>query len=224
MKKTILIPDNINGITLGQYQKYLLVAEGIEGEFLNQRAIETLCGVPFADVVNMSHKNVQEIVIKLSEILEDNNHFVERFKIEGVEFGFIPCLEEITSGEYADLSAYMTKPEDMHKAMSVMFRPIIERYKDKYKISEYNGTKDFADVMKFMPLGAALGAMVFFWTLAKDLVNATQRYTQAQVMEELEQHQDTSQKSGVFTKTFMLSQKEILEDLMKSLKSTYTNV
>ena len=224
MKKTILIPDNINGITLGQYQKYLSVAEGIEGEFLNQRAIETLCGVYFGDVVNMSHKDVQEIVIKLSEILEDNNHFVERFKIEGLEFGFIPCLEEITSGEYADLSAYMTKPEDMHKAMAVMFRPIVERYKDKYKISEYNGTKDFADVMKFMPLGAALGAMVFFWTLAKDLVNATQRYTQAQVMKELSQQQDTLLKSGGFTKTFMLSQKEILEDLMKSLKSTYTNV
>ena len=162
MKKTILIPDNINGITLGQYQRYIAVSEGIEGEFLNQRAIETLCNVSFGDVVNMAHKDVKEIIQKLTEILEDKSKFVNRFKISTEEFGFMPNLEEMTSGEFADLSAYIAKPEDMHKAMAVMFRPIVERQKEKYEILEYTGTKDFAEIMKFMPLGAALGAMFFF--------------------------------------------------------------
>ena len=33
MKTTITVPDNINEISLGQYQRYLTVTEGIEGGF-----------------------------------------------------------------------------------------------------------------------------------------------------------------------------------------------
>tara|TARA_R110000822_G_scaffold47432_2_gene125790 strand:+ start:101 stop:745 length:645 start_codon:yes stop_codon:yes gene_type:complete len=212
MKKTILIPDNINGITLGQYQRYIAVSEGIEGEFLNQRAIETLCNVSFGDVVNMAHKDVKEIIQKLTEILEDKSKFVNRFKISTEEFGFMPNLEEMTSGEFADLSAYIAKPEDMHKAMAVMFRPIVERQKEKYEILEYTGTKDFAEIMKFMPLGAALGAMFFFYDLAKDLSNATQHCIRQDLTKEDRAERETLLKSGDFIRISTLLQKEILQN------------
>ena len=61
MKATITIPDNINEISLGQYQRYLTVTEGIEGEFLAQRTVEVFCGIPFSNVILMSHKDVKEI-------------------------------------------------------------------------------------------------------------------------------------------------------------------
>ena len=196
-----MIPDNINGITLGQYQRYIAVSEGIEGEFLNQRAIETLCNVSFGDVVNMAHKDVKEIIQKLTEILEDKSKFVNRFKISTEEFGFMPDLEEMTSGEFADLCAYMGKPEDMHKAMSVMFRPIVER-------REYTGTKDFAEIMKFMPLGAALGAMFFFYDLAKDLTNAIHLSIVQEVEKEISQDKQISAKDGDSIRTSILSHRD----------------
>lgn len=215
MKKTILIPDNINGITLGQYQRYIAVSEGIEGEFLNQRAIETLCNVSFGDVVNMAHKDVKEIIQKLTEILEDKSKFVNRFKISTEEFGFMPNLEEMTSGEFADLSNYMGKPHDMHKSMAVMFRPITKRIGEQYDIFPYKGTKEFSDVMKFMPLGVALGASVFFLNLAKELVNCTLHYSKQEIQKETESNQQTLVKNGDFIRTFTHLQKETLQNLTK---------
>ena len=215
MKKTILIPENINGITLGQYQKYLSVSVGIEGEFLNQRAIETLCSVPFGDVVNMAHKDVRDITNKLSRILADETSFSPTFEVEGEKFGFIPDLEAMTSGEYADLSAYITKPEDMHLAMAVMFRPIIREYDGKYSILEYSGTQELGSLMKFMPLGAALGAMVFFWDLAKDLVSATQHFIKREVTKDQVQEQEDLLRNGDFIKISTHLQKEILQNSAK---------
>ena len=50
MKTTITVPDNLNELSVGQYQKYLELTEGSEGEFLNQRTVEVLCGIPFEKV------------------------------------------------------------------------------------------------------------------------------------------------------------------------------
>lgn len=223
MKKTITVPDNINDITLGQYQKYLVVSKDIDGEFLKQRTVEVFCNLPFHEAISMSYKDLDETYNHIYKILEDKGSFVNRFKIDGEEFGFIPDLENITSGEYADLSSYMGDQANMHKAMAVMFRPIIKTYKDKYDIMEYKGTNDFADIMKYMPLGAALGAMLFFWTLANDLVNATQSYIKEEVMDSLKQDMNRSVKSGDFTLISTHLQKEMSEDLMKLLNMDYIN-
>lgn len=215
MRATITVPDNLNEITIGQYQKYLSVTEGLEGEFLNQRTIETLCGISFSKVILMSHNDVKEIAESLRSLLNSPVEFKHRFKIKSQEFGFIPDLEEMTSGEFADLSNYMGKPHDMHKSMAVMFRPITKRIGEQYDIFPYKGTKEFSDVMKFMPLGVALGASVFFLNLAKELVNCTLHYSKQEIQKEMESNQQTLVKNGDFIRTFTHLQKETLQNLTK---------
>ena len=215
MKATITIPDNIDEISLGQYQRYLTVTEGIEGEFLAQRTVEVFCGIPFSNVILMSHKDVKEISQDMVELVNKDVDFQHRFKIQSQEFGFMPDMEEMTSGEFADLCAYIGKPEDMHKAMAVMFRPITNRVGDKYDIYPYNGSKEFGDLMKFMPLGIALGAMVFFYNLAKELANATHLSILQEMEKEISQDKQISQKDGDSIRTSIRSHKEKYSTLIE---------
>ena len=216
MKVTIEYPENLNEISVGQYQKYLTVTEGIKGEFLYQRTIETLCNVPFERVILMTHKDVKEIAEHLHNLLNGEVEFKQRFKIKGQEFGFIPNLEEITTGEFADLTSYLGKTEEMHKAMAVLFRPIIKRVKDKYEICKYKGTKEFSDLMKYMPLGIAFGSLVFFYSLANDLKNATQDSIRQEAIQILSAELPLLAKNGDFTKISTPLLKEMLEGLTKS--------
>ena len=215
MKANITIPDNLNEISIGQYQKFLTVTDGLEGEFLNQRTVEIFTQTPFNRVILMSHKDVKEIANSMFRLLNDKVEFQHRFKIQGVEFGFMPDMEEMTSAEFADLSKYIGDWQTMHRAMAVMFRPITQERKECYEIAEYNGTKDFGDLMKFAPLGIAMGAMVFFYNLVNDLLNITQRYILEEVVEEVVAEQNSLVRSGAFTKTSIHSLKEILDDLVK---------
>ena len=224
MKASITIPDNINEISLGQYQKFLSVADGLEGEFLNQRTVEIFCQVPFNHVILMKRKDVKEIAEHISTLIKSKAEFLHRFKIKTQEFGFMPDMENMTSGEFGDLTSYIGKEELLHRAMAVMFRPITTTYKDKYDISEYNGSKEFGDLMKFMPLGVALGAVVFFYNLTSDLLNATQHSILAEAVKEISAEQHSLERNGVSTKTSTHSLKEILDDLIKLQPSVYMSV
>ena len=215
MQRKLLVPKNINGITLGQYQKFLTISEGIEGEFLNQRIVEVFCNIPYHEVANIAYKDVQEIVDTITKILEDKGSFMHRFFIEGVEFGFIPHLEEITSGEFADLTNYISDMQELHKAMAVLFRPITTIVKDKYDIIRYEGTKEWGDMMKFMPLGAALGALVFFWNLTKDLERGINHSIKQKAVDMILAEQPHLAKSGVSINTSTHLLKEMLQNLTK---------
>jgi len=215
MKAQITIPDNLNELSIGQYQKFLTVTDGLEGEFLNQRTVEVFTQTPFNRVLTMSHKDVKDIANSMIDLLSGQVEFQHRFKIKDVEFGFMPDMENMTSAEFADLSRYIGDWQTMHRAMAVMFRPIVEQRKDAYEIAEYKGTKDFGDLMKFAPLGIAMGAMVFFYNLVNDLLNFTQLYTLEEAAKEIIAEQHNSVRSGAFTKTSIHSLKEILDDLVK---------
>jgi hypothetical protein len=93
--------------------------------------------------------------------------------------------------EYFDLGKYSTEIEDLHKTMSILFRPITEADGfGNYKIKDYNGTEELCDVMKLMPLSVVNGALVFFSSLANELLNYIQRYTKEEQAKET-QHQIT---------------------------------
>lgn len=215
MKVEIEYPDNLNEISVGQYQKYIKVIKDIEGEFLYQRTVEVLCNIPFERVTYLKHSDVKFVAEELHKLMNSEVKFKHRFKIKGQEFGFIPDFEEITSGEYADLTAYLGKEGEMHKAMAVLFRPITKKIGDKYDICEYNGTKEFADLMQYMPLGIALGSLVFFWNLANDLKDVIQHSTRQEAIKIITAKFPTLEKSGVFTRISTHSLKVMLEDLTK---------
>lgn len=216
MKIELTIPTTLNDIKLVQYQKFLkVVEENEEGEFLQQKMVQLFCGIDLKDVASIRYKDVAEITANINNLFTKENHFIQRFKMGGVEFGFIPNLDEMTTGEYMDLDSYITDWNTMHNAMAVLYRPITNKLGNKYQIEEYKGSVTYADVMRHAPLDVVLGAMVFFYNLGNDLLKSTINYLEKnqEVQNILNKHNLENVGDGI--QVSMLLLKETLEDLMK---------
>jgi len=231
MKLDLTIPTNITEIPLKHYQEFLKMRDNSnDEEFVAQKMIEIFCGIQLKDVVRMKLTSVNELVIHFNNIFSEKPKFKQRFKIGDIEFGFIPNLENISFGEYVDLDNYLAKWDDFHKAMAVMYRPIIRKHGDKYEIAEYTGASEFCDLMKFAPLDVAISSSVFFWTLGSELLSATLNFMETELTkmktdESLTLTQElSSEKSGVGIQASMDSLRETLRNTTKLLNTDYLNV
>ena len=175
----ITVPESIADIKLHQFQKYSILLErtDLTPEQFDKRKVEIFTGLERNRLDLISQKDYKEIIEQIDIALNQTVEFKPTFFMEDVEFGFIPNLDKITAGEYRDLSLYGVDVNEMHKLMAVLFRPI--KKKDivgNYSIINYEGTERFAMIMKYMPLSIVNGALVFFSSLANELVNYTQKY------------------------------------------------
>lgn len=216
MKIELTIPTTLNDIKLAQYQKFLSIAkDNEESEFLQQKMVQLFCGIDLKDVAQIRYKDVAEITANINNLFTKENHLIQRFKMGGVEFGFIPNLDEMSTGEYMDLDTYITDWDTMHNAMAVLYRPITNKLGNKYQIEEYKGSITYAEVMRHAPLDVVLGAMVFFYNLGNDLLKSTVNYLEKnqEVQDILTKHNLENVGDGI--QVSMLLLKETLEDLMK---------
>jgi hypothetical protein len=219
MKTEIVVPTSLSEIPLKSYQEFMKVAENSnDEEFIAQKTIEIFCGLRMKDVIKVKYSDVKEISIHLNEIFKTKPKFTPTFKIDKMEFGFIPNLEDMTFGEYIDLESNITNVQTFHKAMAVMYRPITRRIKDKYEIFEYRGSDEFSDIMKFAPLDVVMGATVFFWNLGNDLVQHTLTCLETEIKTNKKLMNSAKErnliKSGDGIIQSMQSLKETLQNLM----------
>lgn len=230
MKVDIYVPSSISEIPLCHYQEFLkLQATSNDQEFIAQKMVEIFCGLQLKDVVKLKVTSVNELIVHFTKIFKEKPKFKPTFKIGDVEFGFIPNLENITFGEYVDLENYLSKWEDFHKAMAVMYRPITIRKEDKYEIMEYTGAAAFSEGMKFAPMDVAIAASVFFWTLGSELLSATLDYLTNELKTNEKEFQTLAQelnlgKSGDGIVQFTDSLKEILQNMTQLQNTDYLNV
>jgi len=227
MKLEISIPTELKEIKLAQYQAFLKIAKDNEDEeFLNQKMVQTFCNIDLKDVAEIRFKDVLEITASLAKMFNVQNHkFINRFKLGGVEFGFIPDLEDMTFGEYTDLDSYIGDWDNMHKAMAVLYRPIKSTgLNGTYEIEKYNGSITYCDVMKHAPLDVVLGANVFFYNLGNDLLKSTMTYLEnnKEIQTILQQHSLENDGDGIVQSMLLL--KEMLQDLIQLPSYQLTNV
>ena len=217
MKLEITIPTKLSEIKLSQYQAFLKIAKDNEdSEFLHQKMVQIFCGIDLKDIAQIKYKDVNDITSSLGEMFNQGHQLINRFKLGGTEFGFIPNLEDISFGEYTDLDTYITDWDMMHRAMAVLYRPIKNKgLNGTYEIDDYNGTVTYADVMKHAPLNVVLGATVFFFNLGTALLNATIVYLEKDKEVQNILLQGNLGKDGDGIVQSMLLLKETLRDLTK---------
>jgi len=216
MKLEITIPTSLSEIKLSQYLKFLAIAEqNEESDFLHHKMIQIFCNVELKYIDQFKRTQLIEIVNSINSLFENVPEFKNRFELNGVEYGFIPNLEDITQGEYIDLDNYLPVNSDMNKAMAVMFRPIKQRFKDKYIIEDYAGSSLYAEKMLDAPLDVVLGARVFFYHLGNELLKSTLTYLEEKVPKTILANKPNLGKDGDGIALSMLSLKGMLEDLMK---------
>lgn len=209
MKLEVNIPENLNDITLGQYQEFLKIEEPTEEDIL-----KVFLNINIQGLVKIKAADVDTYANHITSLFNNEPEFQNRFDLRGQEFGFIPNLDEITYGENKDVTAYINDWQTMHKAMAVLYRPITNKLAKKYLIEEYEGSYKYSEAMKEMPLGVVMGSMVFFYNLTNDLLKAIPSYLE----KEAKKGQMTgaiSEENGEAIKKYIHSLKATSEDLKR---------
>ena len=208
MRIEIEVPTDLNEIKLDNYQKFLKIEDPTEVDTMSH-----LLGMDKADVLNIKASSSDVIISSLNEVFETKHKFVDRFTLNGVTYGFIPSLDNITYGENKDITSYLNW-DSMHKAMAVMYRPIKQSLSGKYLIEDYEGSSKYSEIMKEAPLWIVFGSMVFFWTLTNELLKAIPNYLEAEMQKE-QTSGAISEENGEAIKSSIHLLKETLEDLTK---------
>ena len=213
MEVKLIIPTSLNEITLGQYQEFAKLDITKELE-VQSKMIEIFCKVPVKVVRSMKAKDITDICTIINNMFDVEHQMLNRFKLNGKDYGFIPDLENMSFGEYVDLDTYIGDNDNLHRAMNVLYRPIDLLQGQRYTLKEYD--PDTNEDAKNYPLDACFGAMVFFYDLGKDLSTVILNSSSKQNEENLAQYLDSLQ-NGDGTIPSMQSLTEILQDLKISL-------
>ncbi len=211
MNINIEIPTKLSDITLRQYKRFLNIQKQTEeSHFLNAKAIEIFCDIELKNVMRLKMSDFDKITNKINLLFEQKPKLVQRFKIDSVEYGFHPQLDELTLGEYIDVDTYIADWENMEKTMNVLYRPIENKLKDRYSIKEYN--VDTSANLLAMPMDAVLSSIFFLWNLGIDLSKTILNYSELGVETNLT-HQQILAENGDGISQYTHSLMGILQDL-----------
>lgn len=217
MQVEISIPSSLKEVKLKDYQEYLTIDEPN-----NDDLIKCILNIDQKELGKIKASNVDYLLNHVVKLFEDKQELVPTFKLYGVEYGFIPNLDEITYGENKDVTTYINDWDSMHKAMAVLFRPIKQKQRDKYIIEEYEGSHKYSEVMKDMPLEVVMGAMVFFYNLTNVLLKSIPSYLEKQM--EREQMQGViSPENGEAIQSYIHLLKQTSQDLNKLQSFPFIN-
>ena len=218
---TVNIPTSLEDISLDNWIKFDAInKEGSDEDFLIDKMIEIFCELPLKEVAKIPFNDAQDIYKDLVAVLNEESKFEPIINVDGVDFGFIPNLNEITLGEFVDLDNYLLSTKDLNKAMAVLYRPITYRNKDLYRIEEYDNPDKYKDVLGKQSVSFATGAVVFFYSLSKELTKHSLFSSLKEVKEETNKTIQQKDNSLLNTAGYNLSTpyvKETLQSLIKSL-------
>jgi hypothetical protein len=215
MQLNITVPTDLSEITLRQYKHFLKIQKNVNDEkFLSAKIVEIFCKMKLEEVMRLKFKDSEHIVTKLTEMFEQKPSLVTNFKLNKINYGFHPQLDDLTLGEYIDLDTFIGDWENIEKAMAVLYRPVVNKVKEKYTIEEYVVGKD-AEILD-MPMDAVLSSIFFLWNLGLDLSKTMMNYLDKEQTQALTEYLNLQPNGGGITQ-FTDLLKETLLDLKISL-------
>jgi len=228
-KIEIEVPTSLEDITLRQYQHYMKIVEQNEDksatDFINKKLVEIFCSVNLSEVDKIPLVEYDKILLVLEEAFKEKSPLIKNFTMGDVEFGFIPKLDEMSLGEYVDVEATLSDWENIHKAMSVLYRPVNFKSKERYTVAPYEPNDEIKEWMKEMPLSVVMSCLVFFYSLGIELSKASLGYMEKAIAQsKTSAIKEVLEENGVGIHQFMDSLKETSQSLTKLQKNQYLSV
>ena len=170
-EKTYKVVDSWSDVTLEKWQQLVLGKKKSKTEEAKE-TIKALSTLPVKLVEEMALSDVATIFERLSK-LQIKGKLKKVFEIDEVEYGFLPDLDEITLGEWADIEQYIKGgiEKNIHKIMAVLFRPITSKEDKMYSVQAYKDGRERAEKFKKkMNAEQVQQSLVFFWSLGSELL------------------------------------------------------
>lgn len=187
MKKEIKIqvPTQWSAVTLKKYLELKKDMDNYAGEYEAVIAcmFHHLCEFPADYIHKLDLATYTSIVNDMSTFLANVELPLQKFiTIDGVEYGFEPNLSKMAYGAYVDITKYETFEinKEWAEIMSILYRPVTDKKGKLYDIKPYNGEID-SDKFMDVSMDVHFGAIFFFKTLFKDLLNFTLKYSETEM-------------------------------------------
>jgi len=227
MNIEITIPESWEDIKLGQYMEYMRAVKAYEGtEELEvvqyEKAMNHFCNITTETIHQLPMENYNGILAEMIKLFQsgDEMPLMKHFVIGSTKFGFIPSLDNMSYGEYLDLSTYSKDLwTNAPTVMSILYRPVTKDLDGKYEIQTYQGTnEDMETLFKHaLTMDIVWGAIGFFTLLSKDLLKGMMAYS-IQKLEKMKSNtlvQETLTQNGVDMSVLQSSQEMISQSLKK---------
>jgi len=135
--------------------------------------IAALSDIPKRLIKELALSDVAVIMSKIAELQAKQDTTLKRIiEINDVEYGFMPDLDKISLGEYADVEQFIKNgiESNLPELMAVLYRPVKLKKNDIYIIDAYDGDITMrTEEMKKMSAEQVQSALVFFYHLGKVL-------------------------------------------------------
>jgi hypothetical protein len=170
--ETFKLINSWSDVTLETWLKLIDFETGTKTEEATE-TIAALSDIPKQLIKELALSDVAAIMSKVGELQQEQDTKLKRIiEINDVEYGFMPDLDSISLGMYADIETFIKNGIDKNlpELMAVLYSPIKLKKNDIYIIEPYDGDIRLrAEEMKQMSAEQVQSALVFFYTLGKVL-------------------------------------------------------
>lgn len=154
-------------LTIGQYQTYVKNKELYDKE--PARMLALYMGISYSQLKNLPKDQIEFVNMYItSQLMSDEykDETYEVFEHKGIEYGLENDWTKLAWGAWVDLEVFSSDniEDNIHRIMSVLYRPVTSNKKGKYTIQPYNSEtiEERANIFKDIPLKYWFGASTFF--------------------------------------------------------------
>jgi hypothetical protein len=174
-----------NYISIENYTNIFKIKDLFSEDYFAARLISIITGAKVEDLLECDYQEVSYISTYIMSLIpmDKNIPFVDRFELNGIQYGFIPNWKDLTFAEFIDLDTISTKKSSelldlLHILAAIMYRPITEELtKHNFKIEKYDleKMKIRSELFKKeLDIKIILGGQFFFIKYAKRFLNYSQ--------------------------------------------------
>jgi len=186
----VIIPTDWKDITIAEYQRYLQLAK-TRRKTKDDEIIAMFCKVDKELIKKVKLKDKKVLVDKINKFVNSKNEreLEKIIKFKGTQYGFIPNLSKITTGEFVDIEEYGKDINaNLHRIMSVLYREIDRQVGKYYSVKPYDPDELEIDKFKDLPMSTTLSAIDFFFRLGKDLLEDLNNYSRVVMKSKVIKH------------------------------------
>lgn len=180
-----------NYLTIENYIKLYQIKDVVEDEYFNLKMINQLSNAPIEKLKRANYNDIHYLSNYIMTLFPTDSKFKDTFKLDGIEYGFIPQWKKMSFAEWVDLDTLFKKKDIMnyvHILTAIMYRPITKWKGKIYEIEDYDSDEMLhrAELFKKkLDIRYYLGAQFFFSQFVKRYGNYSLRYSNMTLMKKI---------------------------------------